>query len=80
MISVISSNVPMPPGSATNASASSIIFALRSAIVSTTISSVSSSWATPASMKNCGSTPKAQPPDAITSRAMTPMIPTLLPP
>ena len=34
MISEISSSVPTPPGSATNASPSSIIFALRSPMVS----------------------------------------------
>ena len=41
--SVISSSVPVPPGSAMNASPSSIIFALRSDMSRVTISSVSPS-------------------------------------
>ena len=80
MISEISSSVPTPPGRATNASPSSIIFALRSGIDSTTNSSVRSHCATPASTKKRGSTPYARPPASITVRATIPISPMELPP
>lgn len=79
-ISEISSRVPTPPGSATNASPSSIIFALRSPMVSQTKSSVRSCWATPASMKKAGSTPITGVPPSMAARDTAPISPTELPP
>src|ERR671914_360433 len=53
----------MPPGTATNASDSSAISALRSCIESTTLSSVSPRCPISRSISACGMTPIASPPD-----------------
>ena len=59
-----SSNVPMPPGSATNASASSAICALRWCIVPTTRSSVRPGCASSFRISTSGITPITSPPPA----------------
>src|ERR1044072_57771 len=70
----------MPPGTATNASASSAISALRSCIECATLRSVSPGWPLSWSMSACGITPIASPPAARIVSASTPISPTLPPP
>src|SRR4051794_8496995 len=75
-----SSRVPAAPGSATNASASSPIRALRSCIVCTTSIRGSPGCASSSSTRCCGITPTTSPPAASAASATTPISPTCPPP
>src|SRR5262245_60340930 len=79
-ISNSSSRVPKPPGSATKASASSAMSALRACMSGTTRRSRSVRCAISRSTRPRGMTPVTVPPRATTSSASAPMRPTLAPP
>src|SRR5690625_2133036 len=79
-ISKNSSSVPMPPGSATNASPSSAIRYLRACILGTTSSLVSRWWGISADRSDSGMTPWTSVPAAKAVSASTPIRPTSPPP
>ena len=77
---MISSSVPKPPGSVTNASARVSMSNFRSRIVITEMSSSASSNASSRTFMNSGITPTTFPPAALVARATAPINPVLPPP
>ena len=80
MISIVSSNVPSPPGIETKASASSNIRVLRTCMVSVTISSDTPGCATSRRVRKSGITPITRPPACSAASATAPISPTRPPP
>ena len=77
---MISSSVPQPPGSVTNASARASISSFRSRIVTTLMSSSASANASSRTFINSGITPMTLPPFSFTARATAPINPVFPPP